>query len=69
MQYNYITSAALDCGLISSTIVVFFSLYLSEANPPEWFGNVGALNTTDMTGTAVHSVLPPGQTFGPSTWL
>ncbi|PSR88582.1 OPT family small oligopeptide transporter, partial [Coniella lustricola] len=69
MQYNYITSAALDCGLIFATIVVFFSLYLSMVDPPNWFGNVAALSTADYTGTAVRSVLPPGQTFGPSTWV
>lgn len=69
LQYNYITSAALDCGLITSTIVVFFGLYLTEARAPAWFGNDAALLTADMTGTAVHATLPPGQTFGPQTWI
>lgn len=69
LQYNYITSAALDTGLILSTIVVFFSLYLTGASAPNWFGNNEALSTSDMDGTAVQSVLPPGQTFGPSTWV
>lgn len=69
MQYNYITSAALDCGLITSTIVVFFSLYVTETKALDWFGNSGALLTADMTGTAVHATLPPGQTFGPKTWI
>lgn len=69
LQYNYITSAALDTGLIVSTIVIFFGLYLTEASAPNWFGNAGALSTADMDGTAVQSVLPAGQTFGPSTWI
>lgn len=69
LQYNYITSAALDCGLIISTIVVFFSLYLTQQSPLNWFGNNVALSTADWEGTAVRAVLPPGETFGPSTWL
>lgn len=69
LRYNYITSAALDTGLIMSTIIIFFSLYLTETSAPNWFGNVGALSTLDIGETAVQSVLPPGQTFGPSTWI
>lgn len=68
LQYNYITSAALDCGLIMSTIVVFFSLYYTQETPLDWFGNNAALSTADWMGTAVNSVVPPGETFGPSTW-
>lgn len=69
LRYNYITSAALDTGLIISTIIIFFSLYLTETSGPKWFGNVGALSTLDMSESAVQSVLPPGETFGPSTWI
>lgn len=69
LRYNYITSAALDTGLIISTIIIFFSLYFTETTSPRWFGNIGALSTLDMSETAVQSVLPPGQTFGPSTWI
>ena len=68
MQYNYVTSAALDAGLIVSTVVVFFALYMSEATPLRWFGNIEALSTLDYAGVAVQSILPPGETFGPSTW-
>ena len=68
MQYNYVTSAALDAGLIVSTVVVFFALYMSEATPLQWFGNIEALSTLDYAGVAVQSILPPGETFGPSTW-
>ncbi|KAG6367381.1 hypothetical protein INS49_001570 [Diaporthe citri] len=69
LRYNYITSAALDTGLIISTIIIFFSLYLTETSAPKWFGNAGALSTLDMSESAVQSVLPPGETFGPSTWI
>lgn len=69
LQYNYITSAALDCGLIISTIIVFFSLYMTNISGPTWFGNVGALETADILGTAVRYVVAPGETFGPSTWI
>lgn len=51
-----------------STIVVFVSLYLTQATPLNWFGNVGVFETADILGTAVSTVLPPGETFGPSTW-
>lgn len=68
LQYNYITSAALDCGLIVSTLVVFFTLYLTSATSPNWWGNRGALNTLDMRTAAIMSKVPPNGTFGPSSW-
>ncbi|EFW99104.1 small oligopeptide transporter [Grosmannia clavigera kw1407] len=68
MQYNYVTSAGLDSGLIVSTLIIFFSLYLTSATAPQWFGNVGALETLDMKGKALHLELPAGQKFGPSNW-
>ncbi|KAI5917267.1 small oligopeptide transporter [Camillea tinctor] len=68
LQYNYITSAALDCGLILSTIIIFFTLELTSVQPPQWYGNNGALNTLDQTGGAVKSHLLDRETFGPTTW-
>ncbi|KAM3445235.1 hypothetical protein NHJ13734_000573 [Beauveria thailandica] len=68
LQYNYITSAALDCGLIVCTLVIFFTLYLTKTMAPQWWGNTTALNTLDHRGTAILTRLPPGETFGPSTW-
>jgi hypothetical protein len=32
---NYITSAALDCGLILSTLLIFFTLILTNVTPPQ----------------------------------
>lgn len=68
LQYNYITSAALDCGLIVSMLVIFFALYMSETATPVWFGNAEALGTLDMLSKAVKTKLPRGETFGPSVW-
>ncbi|KAI1079611.1 small oligopeptide transporter [Whalleya microplaca] len=68
LQYNYITSAALDCGLVVSTIIIFFTLYLTSAQAPQWYGNVDAFNTLDQTAKAIKSVVPKGETFGPTSW-
>lgn len=68
LQYNYVVSAALDCGLIMSTLLIFFTLYLTEANHIEWWGNVGAMKTLDMATMAVKTHVAPGETFGPSQW-
>jgi OPT family small oligopeptide transporter len=68
LQYNYITSAALDCGLIVSTLLIFFTLYLTSAKEPNWWGNNQALHTLDMMGNATKSHVAPGTTFGPSQW-
>jgi len=68
MQYNYITSAALDTGLFISTILIFFTLILTNTPPPNWWGNVAIYETMDMTDSAIRKTLPPGETFGPATW-
>lgn len=38
--YNYITAAALDAGLVISTIVIFFAITLPGVTIPQWWGNV-----------------------------
>ncbi|KAI0007044.1 small oligopeptide transporter [Xylariaceae sp. FL0662B] len=68
LQYNYITSAALDCGLVVSTIIIFFTLYLTSATAPQWYGNVDVYSTLDQSGTAIKSVVAEGETFGPTSW-
>lgn len=68
LQYNYVTSSALDCGLIVSTLVIFFALYLSGTGSPRWFGNMVPFKTMDMLSKAVQRPVPPGETFGPSSW-
>lgn len=47
--YNYVTSAALDAGLILSTIVVFFAITLPGVTIPQWWGNVDVFNTVVST--------------------
>ena len=78
-KYNYVTSAALDCGLAVSLIVIFLTLSLPKAGIKfEWWSNVGALNTAvlffikplilkDFHGTPILQV-SGNQTFGPATW-
>ena len=66
LQYNYVVSAALDCGLIICTLLIFFTLYLTGAPSIPWWGNDGALRTLDMDSQAISARVAPGQTFGPS---
>ncbi|KKA26352.1 hypothetical protein TD95_003841 [Thielaviopsis punctulata] len=68
LQYNYIVSAALDCGLVFATLIIFFTLYLTSATHPQWWGNVGALHTKDYLETAVGSKVSEGSFIGPSQW-
>jgi hypothetical protein len=50
--YNYVTAAALDAGLILSTIIIFFAITLPGVDIPQWWGNVAVMNT------AVSCLLP-----------
>ncbi|KAI0440012.1 OPT family small oligopeptide transporter [Xylaria telfairii] len=68
LHYNYITSAALDCGLIISTLLIFFTLYLTSANAPRWYGNYDIYETLDQRGLAIKSFAAAGETFGPTSW-
>ncbi|ROW08543.1 hypothetical protein VPNG_06194 [Cytospora leucostoma] len=43
--YNYVTAAALDAGLIISTIIIFFAITLPNVTIPQWWGNVNVYNT------------------------
>lgn len=67
-QYNYLTSAGLDCGLIICTIVIFFAITLPEVSAPSWWGNVKVFETLDATGAAIRKTVGEGETFGPKTW-
>ncbi|KAL7622032.1 hypothetical protein AAE478_007533 [Parahypoxylon ruwenzoriense] len=66
--YNYVTAAALDAGLILSTIVVFFVITLPGVTIPQWWGNVDVFNTVDASYTGWLKTVPEGETFGPATW-
>lgn len=65
MKADYVTSAALDSGLALSTIIIFFTLYLTNQTPPSWWGNNVVASTMDNQDTAIRTVLKPGDTFGP----
>jgi OPT family small oligopeptide transporter len=68
MRYNYILSAGLDAGVTLSLIVIFFLLQMPKGGITlNWWGNTVWQNTADAMGTPLY-VMPPGQTFGPSTW-
>jgi OPT family small oligopeptide transporter len=67
-QYNYLTAAALDTGLILSTVVIFFAITLPGVSAPQWWGNVGVFNTLDYNMTAYRKTVAPGETFGPGEW-
>ncbi|XDG07923.1 hypothetical protein ABKA04_007538 [Annulohypoxylon sp. FPYF3050] len=60
--------SALDCGLAISTIIIFFTLYLTSAKLPVWYGNYDVFDTLDQTGMAIKSFVAEGETFGPTTW-
>ncbi|KAF2225366.1 small oligopeptide transporter-like protein [Elsinoe ampelina] len=68
MQYNYVTSAALDVGLAICAIFLFFCVQLPGGAMPEWWGVniVGA--TVDGAQTAVRKVVTDGEIFGPKVW-
>ncbi|KAF7525202.1 hypothetical protein G7054_g11180 [Neopestalotiopsis clavispora] len=67
-RLNFLTSSGLDLGLALSTLVIFFAFTLNNINPPEWWGNTVITTTMDYQDTAIQTVLPPGETFGPATW-
>ena len=66
MQYNYITSAALDSGLAISTILIFFTITLTNTKAPNWWGNNVVTTTLDYKDLAIQQVVTTP--FGPKTW-
>ncbi|CAH0040480.1 unnamed protein product [Clonostachys rhizophaga] len=69
MQYNYITSAGLDIGLAVCTILIFFTIQLTNTKVPQWWGNVDVFNTLDASvDLNVQKTVGPGETFGPQSW-
>lgn len=67
-NYNYVTAAGLDTGLVISTIIIFFAITLPEVSIPQWWGNVGVYDTMDYTVNAMRKIVTDGETFGPATW-
>ncbi|KAF2765591.1 OPT family small oligopeptide transporter [Teratosphaeria nubilosa] len=56
--YNYITAAALDSGLIISTIIIFFAITLPGVTVPQWWGNVKVFETMDALAGSYAVVRP-----------
>ncbi|ETS74101.1 hypothetical protein PFICI_13967 [Pestalotiopsis fici W106-1] len=67
-NYNFVTAAGLDAGLIISTIVIFFAITLPGVDIPQWWGNVDVFNTLDAGYNAWLKTVPDGETFGPTSW-
>lgn len=67
-RLNFLTSSGLDLGLALGTLIIFFAFTLNNINPPSWWGNDVVSNTMDAMDTAVQTVLPDEQVFGPQTW-
>ena len=68
MHYNYITSAALDCGLFIGMIVILLALWLPGVSLPAWWGNEVQFQTMDARNLAIRVDLRGPQTIGPSEW-
>ncbi|KAF2502770.1 small oligopeptide transporter [Lophium mytilinum] len=55
--YNYVTAAALDSGLIISTIVVFFAITLPNVKIPDWWGNTAVFETLVNSNNCVELLI------------
>ena len=53
-NYNYVTSAALDSGLIFSTVIIFLAITLPEVPLPDWWGNTIPLKTLVRSPFVLH---------------
>ncbi|KAJ6100288.1 hypothetical protein N7467_001823 [Penicillium canescens] len=62
-KYNYVLSAALDCGVAVATVIIFFCITL-PAGSLSWWGNNVSANTADGQGTPYKN-LPVQGYFGP----
>jgi hypothetical protein len=65
MQYNYITSAALDVGLALCAIILFFCVQLPGAAMPDYWGTTWITETLDLSQSAIRKVVADGEYFGP----
>ncbi|KAH8101387.1 OPT oligopeptide transporter, partial [Cristinia sonorae] len=68
-KYNYVLSAALDCGTAIGTLLVYFCLQFPENNTigadtiQKWWGNTVYTRTADWNNTPLRRV-PQGEHFG-----
>jgi hypothetical protein len=72
-KYNYVLSAALDCGTAVGTLFVFFALQyprrgtVGEGTIKRWWGNTVYLQTADQKALPLRQV-GAGDFFGPRSW-
>ncbi|KXT10947.1 hypothetical protein AC579_7165 [Pseudocercospora musae] len=66
--HNYLTAAALDCGVLIAKIVVYLAITLPNVTVPQWWGNVQVFETMNALGTAARKTVADGETFSPQTW-
>ncbi|KAI9436132.1 OPT oligopeptide transporter [Lactarius psammicola] len=72
-KYNYVLSAALDCGTAIGTLIVFFALQyprrgtIGKNTIESWWGNTVYLKTADQQALPLRKVVP-GEFFGPRSW-
>ncbi|KAI0271699.1 OPT oligopeptide transporter [Gloeopeniophorella convolvens] len=72
-KYNYVLSAALDCGTAIGTLIVFFAFQyprhgsIGKNSIEKWWGNTVYNNTADQQALPLRTVLK-GEFFGPRSW-
>ncbi|KAI0321448.1 OPT oligopeptide transporter protein-domain-containing protein [Amylostereum chailletii] len=68
-KYNYVLSAALDCGTAVATLLVYFCLQyprhgtVGRGTIESWWGNTVYMDTADWNALPLKTV-PEGDTFG-----
>lgn len=68
MEYNYITSAAMDVGLALCAIILFFCVQLPGGVMPDYWGTTIVGETLDGAQAAIRKTVTGDETFGPATW-
>jgi len=72
-KYNYVLSAALDCGTAIGTLIVFFALQyprrgtIGKGTIERWWGNTVYAQTADQNTLPLWQVVA-GEFFGPRSW-
>lgn len=66
LKYNYVISAAFDCGVAISAVVIFLCISY-PGGKLDWWGNNVQKNTKDFEAAPFYT-LKSGETFGPKTW-
>lgn len=73
-KYNYVLSAALDCGTAIGTLLVFFCLQYPRSGSigrdtiESWWGNTVYMDTADQLALPLITIPVGGKPFGPETW-